>query len=313
MIEHQILTFDDLYQNGNWRRVPVNCSKKEVINNIGLIEKEVAKPVADFHKLKEYFYLLISKIPLSIQYFENPFLLRARPNENGEVFKHQTEVSYNTLNKDKILCGRFNLRKESLFYSTLPYSTETSSGQLACIVESYKDIYKEGNTEIRKYFTVSKWKINRKFKACNLSFYDVAINKNINTKDLAAPISHFLDNAVSSEDREKCFEFYSFISRKAGVRDDSENNYKLTAAFYHSLRKCYGNDIGIVYSSAMSENNDLNIVLTPEIVDSCLELENIGMFVWTPDRNVPKTGTIVPCSSLADVDKEGYFRLLNIT
>ena len=69
----------------------------------------------------------------------------------------------------------------------------------------------------------------------------------------------------------------------------------MTTAFFHSVREYYGEDIGILYSSSMSENTGLNIVLTRDIIDNdYLKLTEVVMYRALRNPNNPLNFQLAP-------------------
>ena len=79
----------------------------------------------NFQELCNAWYELIAKVPFPSIPVDVEWLLRARPNFNGEVFEEEADISYNTKKVKAIKANRFNRPEESVFYGTLPSDDQT--------------------------------------------------------------------------------------------------------------------------------------------------------------------------------------------
>ena len=123
MKNYKILKLDERVKGKEELRITINTPLPQVENLINSLKEEVEKDKAEFEVLKNICFDLISRLPLPIHQFDNAFILRSRPNFNGEVFSRTTEISYNQ-NIDKIKLNRFNLKGEPAFYGAAPVSAQ---------------------------------------------------------------------------------------------------------------------------------------------------------------------------------------------
>lgn len=285
-------------------RITCDASLQEIESYIQTLTKEVEKSDSNFSTLKQTWIQLLSSLPLPIYKLENSFILRSRPNFNGEVFKSISDISYNPF-ADRVELNRFNLKGESVFYGALPITSKFVNGALTTMCESYKDIFLKQSSVFEQNLTIGKWKIHEPIKVALLTFYKVAVQKSEHVQNLIPTYLEFIRRCCNEEDQYKCLLFFNYFSECAGKRFDNDNNYLLTTAFYHALREFYKEDMGILYSSSMTDNYGLNIVLTKEIIDKkYLELELAVMYKWMRDLKDQNHFTILPFKiARVDIDK----------
>jgi hypothetical protein len=279
-MEHDFDSFslDDIIKEGKKLHMKVNTSREFINNLIAKLKAEVEKENPSFTLLEDTCYDLICRLPIPIHLFENTFVLRARPNE-PQLFSKQSEISYNSEKPHLIKLQRFNLDEEQVFYCAAPIDGHNANGTITTISESFKEIFDEKNNWQRKSLTIGKWNIQKSIKLLSLAFYDRALNKSFHLQNIVPPFQMFLDEVFDIEDQEKCRLFYGFFSQCAGKTTDTRNNYLLTTAFYHAVRKYYGEEVGILYSSASTENYGINIVLSKKIIDSdYLNLDSVVVY-----------------------------------
>ena len=190
---------------------------------------------------------------------------------------------------------------------------KNADGALTTICESYKDLFDDNSQMTYQYLTIGKWAVIKPIPLILLTFYDIAWTNSASIQNINPMYAEFIGLSCNEEDNKKCQLFYNYFSECAGKKNDTENNYLLTTAFYHALQKYYGKEIGILYSSSSTSNYGLNIVLTKDIIDAnYLKLEHVVMFKCQRHPSNFKVFNIYPCSQGSDVDENGDFKLLGI-
>src|SRR6476619_6446060 len=144
----------------------------------------------NFQEMCNAWYKLIHRIPLPPIPVDAEWLLRARPNFNGEIFEEESDISYNTKNVSAIKANRFNRPQESVFYAILP-SDEQAKFLAGATLECCKEIVNENNEEPIQYFTFGKWHLRSHFIVLNLCFEDKALNAHPGLKKI---IDNYLIN-----------------------------------------------------------------------------------------------------------------------
>jgi hypothetical protein len=114
-----IVTGDDIDSSQfNFTRQEIENFSEEFENVKAYTTKIINED--NFQELCIAWYKLIDRIPLAPIPVDVRWLLRARPNLNGEIFKEECDISYNTKNISAIKVNRFNRPEESVFYAILP-------------------------------------------------------------------------------------------------------------------------------------------------------------------------------------------------
>jgi len=313
MKNYDILRVDERIKDGKELGITIKASFAEIENHLNILKKEVLKFEADFLVLKEACSQILSRVPLPMHIYSESFILRSRPNFDGEIFTKESDISYNPF-PDLIKSNRFNLEREPLFYGAAPISSDKANGAYTTICESYKDLFDINSTFNRQYFTIGKWNVVKPIKLVMLTFYDVASRKSQHVQNINPIYNEFIELSCSPEDNEKCQTVYSYFSECAGKKVNTPNDYLLTTAFYHAVRERYGLEVGILYSSSSTENFGLNIALSKEIIDAgYLRLNHVAMYKCERNISNKMHFNIFPCSNGTNVDENGKFRLLGIT
>lgn len=309
---YEYFSLNDLTKDGKELKMKINTSVETLKSLITSLKREVEKVNPSFQFLEDSCYDLISCLPLPLHKYENTFVLRARQNES-KLFTTKSEISYNSTKPDIISLARFNMAKEAMFYCTAPIDGPNVNGALTTITETCKEIFdKESNWQY-KAFTIGRWMVQKTIKLVALAFFDEALRKSVHMQNIIYHFDQFLNTAFNEEDQIKCRMFYGYFSECAGKVNDTEGNYLLTTAFYHAVRNYYGEDTGILYSSATTENHGINIVLSKEIVDNgYLKLDTVVLYeIMKNPSNFYNISGLPRMHSL--VDENGNFELKKIT
>lgn len=304
MQEHSVVEFGPGKTVG-FSKMKIKTSLENVLSRIHALEDQIDSSKPDFDLIKNLCFELIARLPLPIQLLQNTFILRARENKSGEVFRTINEISYNP----HATAGRFNLDHDPVFYGALPITSHHASGQLTTICESSKELFDSTSQQERKYFTVGKWTIIKPIPTVVLTFFNDAEKVSWHLGNLNPAYEAFFSSVCDQEDTRKCHEFYSFFSGYAAKKYDEQEKYLLTTAFFHAVQMYYGSEIGILYSSSMTENKGLNVVFSKDVVDnSYLHFDGALMFRALRDRNQYNQYSIIPCSDYAFSECDGTFR-----
>lgn len=309
---YDFIRVNDRIKDGKELRISINISLKEIDNCLTILKNEVAKNNADFSILMDACSHLLSCVPLPMHIYDNSFVLRSRPNFNGEVFNKASDISYNPF-PGLIKLNRFNLEHEPVFYGAVPISSDKADGVLTTICESYKELFDNSSTVNIQYVTIGKWNVIKPIKMAMLTFYETAWAKSEHVKNINPIYAEFIGLSCNDEDNKKCLMVYEYFSQCAGKRFDTRNSYLITTAFYHAVQERYGSETGIIYSSSSTDNYGLNIVLSKEIIDGgYLELNHVVMYKCERNPSNPMNFKILPCCNGVDVNANGEFQLLGI-
>jgi hypothetical protein len=146
-----------------------------------------------------------------------------------------------------------------------------------------------------------------------LTFYEPAIKNCYDAKLLDGRFGGDIREALSEDDYLTWRNFQKFFSQRAAKKYDSQTSYMLTTAFYHALQQRYGDKLGILYSSSMTENQGMNLALTKGIIDAgYLSLERANMVRCERNPSNYRKYAVYPCSSYALADDHGKFAFTSI-
>lgn len=306
-----IFTLDQLTKDGKNLKMRINSSFETINELIFSLKKEIEKETPSFQFLEDTCYDLISRLPLPVHLYEHSFLLRARPNE-PTLFSKQSEISYNSEKPQLITLQRFNLDEEQVFYCAAPIDGHNANGSITTIAECFKEIFDKKSNWQHKALTIGRWMVRKPIKLIALAFYDVALKTSTHMQNIIPYFKLFLDSAFDTEDRRKCQLFYGFFSECAGKVNDTRNNYLLTTSFYHAVKRYYGEDVGILYSSSTTDNFGINVVLSKKIIDDLyLKLDKVIVYELLKDPFREKHILGLPTME-ANVDEKGNFELKKI-
>lgn len=282
-----------------WANSDINRFKSEFDKVKSFLGKDINQE--NFQLLIDSFYFLIDRIPLSLLSINNSFLVRGRPNYNGEVFKEESDISYNTKNQEKIKLGRFNRPFDCMFYAAVP-SNPQSRMTATVLLECCKEIEDESNITREQFFTFGKWFLKEPIRVLNLCFHEKCLQTNA-----------FLNGSVDFSQKElrekmplKLVEFiegyWAFLSNLSCNKYSTDQQYFITAAFIATMKEYYGDEFnGIIYPSSMTGMEGLDIVLTPQAVGKYLDLKQAFMYKLARTPNNPKGFNGYQCSNIADV------------
>jgi len=257
---------------------------------------------------------LISKIPTPTLDIHAPVLIRSRPNDDMNLFSEEWQISYNSRCPEKINPGRFNSPRQPMFYACAPGETsETNDLRLTSCLESDKSILSERNTKPIQYFTSGIWHIQKPLKVINLCYNENLMIANPTMKENVNAFIKEIYNIFPSASAPFIIEFWKFICDLAAKKDEIGSEHFLSTAFstatFAYYREVMKKELdGIVYSSPVTKNYGINIVLNPNVVDTFLSLKSVYMIKFERDKNNSKLYDIGICSKEVAVTN-GKFEL----
>lgn len=259
----------------------------------------------NFQALCDAWYEIVVKIPFPTILVETEWLLRARPNFNSEIFKEESDISYNTKNVGAIKASRFNRPEESVFYGTLP-SDEQTKFIAGASLECYKDLIDEKNVELIQYLTFGKWHLKQKFPVINLCFEEKALKAHEGLKRIVDNYLLNIERDLSDKSANLIKECWFMLSKLASDRYKYDQQYFITTAFFCVFREYYKQKFnysihGIIYPSSMVYSNAINIVLMPEAVDKFLYLKEAFMYKYVKSVDNLKAYECGLCSLISQV------------
>ena len=265
--------------------------------------------------LNQLWNILVSNLPLPAINSDVNFIVRARPNDEGQIFEEEADVSYNSKNRSAITENRFNMAGESVFYGAFP-SDKQERFVAAVSIESFKELLSDLNTKDVFYYTFSKWAVLEKFTIINLCFEQTAYKEHPGLQRIINNTHKELQDNLPAPSFGIIVKFWNFISALSGFRKINDQHYRITTAFFHTLRNFYessGRGIvnGLIYPSPMVYGQAINVVLIPHAVDRYLKLQEVFMFKYIRDSNDPKVFDTEICS-LPKIPQNGILNISGI-
>jgi hypothetical protein len=258
---------------------------------------------------------IINRPSLPVTDFLYTFVVRCSPNNlyPGEVFKNISRCSYNP-NIDTIELGRCNYKKQPIFYAAATAETKNIKASSTALLETGFS-YARNRSVVRFYFTLSKWKINRPLRLFVLPFSKRSALHNKNFRDMRKIFTKILKNSAIhfNSDHLEIKEFLEFISNVFCRMRKKNQYYKISSAFFNAIMH-YGENIdGLIYPSAMTKAEGMNIALRKELIDNkTIECELLMMQAMQRDPVNPKKIDFVFGSSIERPDKDGNISFKHI-
>jgi RES domain-containing protein len=279
-------TIDELAQNANLLKA-IHESLPELETEFAKIQTLFDHDVSNerFSVAINCFYYIFDFIPLmSLELRPGQMqLFRSRPNKKNELFSKQTDISYNSTNPEIIQAGRFNQPGKAAFYASLPVQKGKVEASGSACLETCKGLTDQENPVDLIDFTIGRWDVIKPFHVVNICFAEDHLQY---SPDLGYAVASFFDNikkTLSPESFAFVHRFLIFFSEMSGRQSLQQREYYILTAFYFALG-CYYKDkkqedvYGLIFPSAATERNGLNIVMTPEAVDLHLELDVVMMY-----------------------------------
>lgn len=270
----------------------------------------------NFEYFKKQWLKVISKVPFPIIDLDLDFILRSRLNEKeGAVFVDESDISYNSMNINKIKKNRFNRDEESVFYGTLP-SIHQSKYVVATSIESYKELISDQNLNDVIYFTFGKWKIKESFPILNLCFDENIYEGYPGFRDILNNFHIKLKTQLSKDNFDFLIHVWKFISHVASMRQVNDQHFEITTALFSAIRLYYETSVnilinGLIYPSPMVYGQAINVVLMPRAVDKYLKLMDVFMFKYVRGLGNSKSFKTCICSK-PNLANNGKLNISNI-
>jgi hypothetical protein len=270
-------------------------------------------------QIQNFFEIFLIGKPLPILGIRYPFLVRCNSNayssnaaSDDVVFKNLGRCSYNP-NCNNITLQRCNYETQQVFYAAVPARTNIVSADMTALLETTMNYVKDKNIK-RWYFTLSKWNPNRLLNVFVLPFSKRACKRNGDFKTMQSEFDKIL-NQICGSDKNLYFYFKDFLEFMSNVfckKNKKEIYYKISSAFFNAIiafadkgknhyfnfspPKDYQID-GIIYPSANSKAEGMNICLKKEVIDnSNVEFEFAIMYAMQRSPNNQKSIYYSPAS-----------------
>ena len=216
-----------------------------------------------------------------ITFHKNFLLFRGRLNDDYNVpFNSEKEISYR-----QDLCniksyGRANKKHKAMWYGA--YNTPKNS-YIATIfgeLKEWKDWEKhDGNCYS---FTVGEWEVTEDIELVHVLMEDDPKFEEFK--------KHIIKKVKNANNSKKIIDITKFMAKEFSKRVDDckDYNYKISAAFTEIILE-YDRLHGIIYPTIQSENSKtnkrgMNIALTPQAVDDCLQLKKVYCYGFCNEK-----------------------------
>jgi hypothetical protein len=235
-------------------------------------------------------------------YLDVNYMIRSRPNGQDEMFTEEWQISYNNHYPLKIKLGRFNRPSEPMFYGCVSSENKIKSHFLitSCF-ESCKELFDENNKAPFQYFTTGKWFLKEPFHIFNLCFNEKFLNENPKFNEYITQYIEILRALFKKKVTDFIVDFWYSLSDLAGKKSECDHDHFITTIFWCAVKTYIIKDLkseanGIIFTSSMSENSGVNIVLTPEAVDKYLYLKSVFMAKFIRKSDIPPLHDLEQCS-----------------
>lgn len=219
---------------------------------------------------------LVYQIPTGALQLENNqlhFVIRTSLLNADETCTNVSRCSYvPDCLKDNIPLQRCNIEKQQVFYASIPGGMlNLRDGAQPSLMETTMQKIIDDPTFNLRDAAVSRWRIKVQPIFWYLPHYSHSILKNQNFKSLHEQFDTFLKNDCEPENYQNFTEKLNYLSGLFCGNYNRERTYKVTAAYYNTVMRLFkpfnnGCD-ALIYPSANTEGEGMNIVLTKEYVD----------------------------------------------
>lgn len=285
--------------------------------------------------IQKFFERFLFRKPLLILNLNYPFLARCSPNDcsinansSDVVFKNSSRCSYNP-NPQSIKLQRCNYEEQQVFYAAAPAKAKQVSADMTALLEVSLVYVK--NKEINKwYFTLSRWKVNRTLNMVVLPFSRRSYMHNEDFKVMNIEFDKILKDSVGDNKNLYIYfkEFLKFMSEIFCKRGRKNCYYKISSAYFNAVLEVtekqnlafinykpngkYKVD-GIVYPSANTKAEGMNVCLRKELIDDfTLECDMAVMSAMHRDPSNLKHITFPNVSNESIPDENGNLNFHSI-
>ncbi len=234
-----------------------------------------------FQVIHNYWYDLASRFPISKVELDQKYLFRARQNIGDEVFSEEWQISYNSRRKDIIQLGRFNKPQETVFYAAVPYDN-SQHFVITATLEACKEIFDDTSCLSEFDLTITRWEVKQPFFMVSLCHDERHLKRN---DRLYQSVDRLL-TGIKTVGSEKAYllikKVWEMMTHYCCVQNPTPNDYFISTALFGAIRNYYGSRgepvLAMLYPSAMTEKDGLNIVLTTDAVDQFLRPDTAVMY-----------------------------------
>lgn len=271
-----------------------------------------ADTTLDICIIQQFLEKFLIKKAIPHQELYSIFLIRCSPNNDGEVFSHISRCSYHPI-PEKIPLQRANYPGQQVLYAAIPAKGKQVSGDMTALLETTMDRVKNKSIQ-RCYLTLSRWQLNRPLKVFALPFTKRSAARNEDFKRMYKAYDKLLLELCSGNVLiyEYFKGFLQFMSDVFCQKNKKKLHYRISAAFYNAImrigeREHFGMD-GLIYPSANSKAEGMNIVLKKEVVDDgSVYIDHVVTYVMQRNPTNPKSISYFDVSDGVCPDRNGKF------
>lgn len=241
-----------------------------------------------------------------------PFLIRCSPNNEGEVFNHISRCSYNPT-PSMIPLQRANYPGQQVLYAAVPSKANQVTVDMTAVLETTMEKVKNKHIS-RCYLTLSRWHLNRPLKVFALPFTKRSAARNQDFKQMYRTYDKVLRELCNGNDSiyQYLKAFLCFVSEAFCHKNKKQIYYRISAAFYNAIMEIsflenFKID-GLIYPSANSKAEGMNIVLRKEVVDDqSISIDLVVTYVMQRNPFNPKDISFFYVSDGVRPDRNGKF------
>lgn len=267
--------------------------------------------------IENFFLKFLLRVALPYQKLHYPFIARCNINQSGEVIKHVNRCSYNP-NKNKIVLQRCNYPCQQVFYGAIPCETENVSADMTAMLETTLEYVKNKKVS-QLYMTLSRWTIIKPIYVYVLPFSKKSSRHNKDFRQLNKLFQLELRKLTNDDEVEYKYllHFLEFLSEVFCKKKSKQKYYRISSAFYNAIMKLdvtqKFNIEGLIYPSANSKAEGMNVVLQKVVVDEYkLDCDMAIMYKMQRTPNNVKEVFFSYVSNEVSPDSNGNFRFTTI-
>ena len=217
---------------------------------------------------------LVYQVPLGAMQKAIPFIVRTSLLDKDEVCQNISRCTYAPdFLKEKIPLQRCNLKGQQCFYASIPgMMVNFSDGAQPSLMETTAQKIIDDPTFDARHAVASRWQIKKQPLFWYLTHHDHSKKNNENFKFLFNETNDFLkEEELTTNNYQNFTEKLQYLSELFCRNDNKENVYRITATYYNNVIELFkpfnSSYDGLIYPSANTKGEGMNIVLTKDYVD----------------------------------------------
>ena len=225
-------------------------------------------------------------MPISVaQLHAGQYVERIRINNGIEIFTEKDKISYIKDSRKIETFGRANAPGQAMFYGSVVSNGILTLARISALAETVLELQgdNKGVSNRKLLMTVGKWKLKKDLIVSELVFNKEAVEKCGDTRRAYETQLKIITEKFEGLQLKQHIALLEFYSKQFARRAEKDTDYKISAAFTECVCR-NANLHGIIYPSVQTEFEGTNVALTPEAVETCLELEE-ALIVSVDIRN----------------------------